>query len=256
MSQPAVSPPVPATPILEAAGLCRSYGAQRVVDGVDLRVARGEIVALMGSNGAGKSTLLGLLAGEILPDQGQVLVAGTDLAVEPEKARARLIHVPQQPPLAPFLSLREHAGILAGLRGLDVAASERDLSALAEAFALSPALGRPVRVLSGGMAHKAALCLGFLAGTPLVLLDEPHAGLDLGSGLALRGLIEERARAGTGFVIATHESAAALALAHRVVVLAAGRVAAVLGPADLAALAGRTADFEAAVLRAMRAPAP
>lgn len=239
------------TPAMLARGVVKRYGSQTVLAGVDVQVEAGEVVVLLGENGAGKTTLMRLLAGELLTDGGHITIGGHDLFTAPEAARAQLIYVGQHPPLAPLASLREHAVALAGLRGLAADWPER-LQHLAETLRLDHALDRPVRALSGGMAHKSALCLAFLSAVPLLMLDEPHTGLDVRSALALRDLIRTARAGGTALLLASHLAEATLAVADRAIVLAGGRVVRQFDHAALQALGGDARAFEQQVLAAMQ----
>ncbi len=237
--------------VLRAKGVVRRFGARAVVDGADLDLAAGEIVVLLGENGAGKTTLMRTLSGELSLDGGSVHIVGVDLGQDAERARRGLIYVSQRPALAPLASLREHAEALAGFRGLDSAAWPRELADLAEALRLGDGLDAPIRALSGGMPHKAALALGLLARTPIAMFDEPHTGLDVRSALALRDLIATRRVAGTAFLLASHLAEATLALADRALVLRGGRVGRAFGRDELAGFGGDARAFELAVLSAM-----
>ncbi len=237
-------------PVLQAAGLSKRYGDKVVLSRVDLRLHASEILVLLGENGAGKTTLMRLLAGELPADAGDVAVLGVDLRRQAEQARAQLVYVAQHPPLAPLCSLREHAAAMAGFRGL-APQWPAELTELAATFRLDRALDLPIRSLSGGMAHKAALCLAFLSRAPLILLDEPHTGLDVRSALALRDLICARRDQGTAFVLASHMAEATLAVATRAAVVAGGVLARQFEPAELAEFAGDARRFEQAVLQAM-----
>ncbi len=250
-----MSEPIPTTPILTARAVTKRYGAHQVLRGLDLDLTRGHVTVVLGENGAGKTTLMRVLAGDLLADTGTITIDGQDLHRTPQAARSRLIHVAQHPPLAPLLSLREHAQALIAFRQLDAARAQADLVGLTAALHLSHALDRPVRALSGGMAHKAALVLAFMAHTPLVMLDEPHAGLDVRSALALRTLILEARAAGTAFLLASHLAEATLAVADRALVLSQGGVALDLDAAGLREFAGDARQFEQAVLGAMGEPA-
>lgn len=243
------------THVLAAHNLTVHYGERPVLDGLELLLNPQEITVVLGENGAGKSTLLRALAGELALSTGTLKIGGTleigthDALQQPELAAQKLIHIAQHPPLAPLLTPREHVQALVAFRQLvDV---EARMLTVAEALRLTPVLDRPVRALSGGTMHKVALMLAFLAQTPLILLDEPHAGLDVRSALALRQLIREERDRGTCFLLASHLAEATLAIADRALVLARGQWALQLGKADLAEFQGDARRLEAAVLQAM-----
>jgi ABC-2 type transport system ATP-binding protein len=237
--------------VLQATGVRKRFGGRDVLAGVDLALQPGTVTVVLGENGAGKTTLLRVLAGDAPADGGTVQIQGVSLVDEADRARAGLIYVAQHPPLAPLLTLREHAQALTSFRDLAPAEADADLQRLSRALHLHEALDRPVRALSGGMAHKAALVLALMARTPLVLLDEPHSGLDVRSALALRGLIAEARAAGTAFLLASHLAEATLALADRALVLARGDWTLDLDAQALAAFGGDARRFEAQVLAAM-----
>lgn len=248
-SQPGTVPA--GQPLLQATSVQKCYGPHLVLAGVDLTLDAAQVTVILGENGAGKTTLMRVLAGDLPADGGRIAILGYDLEGAPEAARKGLVYVAQHPPLAPLLSLREHAEALVAFRGLDPTQATADLLALAGVFTLGHALDKPVRALSGGMAHKAALTLAFLARTPLVLLDEPHAGLDVRSALALRRLIQGRRAEGTAFLLASHLAEATLAVADRALVLRQGQLVLDLDAKDLKAFDGSARAFEQAVLAAM-----
>lgn len=237
--------------VLAGRGLHKHYGPHHVLRGVDLTVHRGEIAVLLGENGAGKTTLLRVLSGELAADSGLVVVGGIDLRSQLDAGRSKLVYVSQRPPLAPLLSLHEHAVALARFRQQPQDATLAQLQQAATALRLDHALHTPIRALSGGMTHKAALCLAFCADVPLRILDEPHTGLDVRSALALRELIRERQALGESFLLASHLSEATLALADSAVVLSGGQLVRRFDGTELQAFGGDARAFEQAVLAAM-----
>jgi ABC-2 type transport system ATP-binding protein len=249
---PGSNPPLTAgVPMLACRGLSKRFGSHVVLKDVDLSIAPGEILVLLGENGAGKTTLMRLLSGELLPDAGTIEIQGLDLHAQPRQARARLIYVSQRPPLAPLASLREHALALGEFRGLVADRLAAELAELAEMFSLTRAVDLPVRSLSGGMAHKAALTLALIAQAPLVLLDEPNTGLDVRSSLALRQRILAQRAAGTTFVLASHLAEATLAVADRAIVVARTGLARTFEREELLSFDGDARAFEHQVLQAM-----
>ena len=244
-------------PVLTARDLRVHYGPTPVLAGLDLDLHPGEVTVVLGENGAGKSTLLRALATELPLHGGQLHIRGVDAVRDPAAATHHLIHIAQHPPLSPVQTAREHLTALTTFRGLDPARVAADLGPTAAALRVDSVLDRPIRALSGGTAHKVALLLALVSHAPLVILDEPHAGLDVRSSLALRALIRDRRDAGTSFLLASHLAEATLALADRALVLRRGapgegaRWALALDKAALDAFAGNARAFEDAVLAAM-----
>jgi putrescine transport system ATP-binding protein len=218
-----------AGPLLRLEGVTRRFGATLALDGLSLDVMPGEFLALLGGSGSGKSTLLRIVAGFEPADAGRVLLQGRDITALPPHARPVSL-VFQSYALFPHLSVFDNVAY--GLRREGVARSEI-ARRVAEALALVGLTGlerrRPAQ-LSGGQRQRVALVRSLVKRPPLLLLDEPLAALDAGlrerTGLELRAL--QRAT-GAGFVMVTHDQSEALALADRVAVLEAGRLAQ-LGP--------------------------
>lgn len=163
--------------------LCRHFGhlqvsPVRAVDGVNLVVPRGSIVALVGPDGAGKTTLLRLLTAALRPTSGTAIVAGFDLATHAEEAKACLGYMPQRFSLYGDLSVDENLAFYAALYGVEADQIEARATRLLESFRLTAFRGRLARELSGGMKQKAALACTLLHAPALLLLDEPTAGVD------------------------------------------------------------------------------
>lgn len=251
-----VQPPAPQSPTLpegEAGILLEnvtfSYpDGTQALEGVSLRVAPGELVALVGPSGAGKSTLVALLLGFERAQQGRVVVAGVDPAVDPDAARRRVALVPQRPHL--FLG-----SIADNLRLADPDAEQEQLEMAAEVAgllavvsALPAGFDTPVGErgadLSGGEAQRVAVARALLRNAPVVVLDEPTSNLDLASEAAVRRGIEVLSRDRAVLVIAHRFST--IASADRVVVLEGGRVVESGPPAELLRRQGLLARMAAA----------
>jgi ABC-2 type transport system ATP-binding protein len=193
-----------------------------VLRGVDLDVAAGEIVGLLGANGAGKSTLVRALAGQVRAE-GMIAVGGTDVARTPQ-ARQRIGLVPQELGLHPHLTPAETLevfGRLLGLRGALLA--ERTSWALAAA-ALEGVRDRRVAVLSGGYRRRLNLAVALLDRPALVVLDEPTVGVDPPARLVMDRLLDTLRQLGAGILLITHDLEQAEALCDRVAFLRAGRL--------------------------------
>ncbi len=205
-------------------------GGKAVLDGVSVALNAGEVTALVGPNGAGKSTLLSCLAGLRAPSAGAVRLDDQAIAALGERERARLIgYLPQSPEIAWRLDVQTfvrlgrtaHRGVF-GESPADAAAVDRALEdAQMTAFA-----GRDVTTLSGGERARALIARA-LAGEPAWLLaDEPLTGLDLGHQLHAAALLRTIAGSGVGVVASLHDLAFAARVAHRVLVMAEGRIVA------------------------------
>ena len=207
--------------VLTAHGLGADRGGRAVLDAVDLELRRGEVVALLGPNGAGKSTLVGLLAGLEAPDRGSVERSG------------RVAAVLQAPALARRTAL---ANVEAGLAWWGVPRRERRRRALRalETVGAGELAGRHARALSGGEARRVHLARSLAVEPDALLLDEPFAGLDVGSraDLLYDAASVLRTERRTTLVV-VHDRAEAWALADRVVVMLEGRLAAEGSPQEV-----------------------
>lgn len=244
-------------PLLIARDLTVQYGPLPVLSGLNLELLPGQVTVVLGENGAGKSTLLRTLALELPMMSGHLTLGGVDAATNPERAAQMLIHVAQHPPLAGSLTANEHLQAMADLRSLEAGQLKSRVEEVATALRIDAVLDRPVRALSGGTAHKVALLLALVSEARLVILDEPHSGLDVRSSLALRELIRAKRDRGTTFLLASHLAEATLAIADRALVLARGapgtgaRWALDLDEAQLQGFGGNARALEEAVLAAM-----
>jgi len=211
--------------VLKVRGVHKSYGQVKALNGVDLDVGRGEIVALLGPNGAGKSTLVSVIAGLRKPDEGGVWLNGIDAGAHPDLARRQLGLAPQETGIYPTVSVLDNLrffGELAGLRRRDL---KRRTDEVAEAFSLSDLLDRRARHLSGGEVRRLHTAMIVLHRPPLLLLDEVTAGVDVQTRNQLLDLIGSLADQGSAVVYSTHYLHEIETLgAHQVVILHEGRV--------------------------------
>jgi ABC-2 type transport system ATP-binding protein len=211
--------------VLKVRGVHKSYETVRALNGVDLDVDQGEIVALLGPNGAGKSTLVSVIAGLCKPDRGEIRLNGIDTATHPGLGRRQLGLSPQETGIYPILSVRDNLrffGELAGLRKRD---RERRVEEVAAAFSLRGLLDRQARKLSGGEARRLHTAMIVLQRSPLLLLDEVTAGVDVQTRKQLLDLVGSLARQGSAVLYSTHYLHEVEALgAQRVAILLEGRV--------------------------------
>jgi heme ABC exporter ATP-binding subunit CcmA len=209
-------------PLIRVSGLVRVFGAQRVLDGVDLDVAAGEAVALLGPNGAGKTTLLKIVATLLRPTRGTATVGGHDCVRDAESVRAILGVVAHGTYVYEDLTARENLAFWIRLAG-GAAARDALTGALADVHLEQHADTR-VRTFSAGMRRRLALARLTLRQPRVLLLDEPFAGLDQRARKWLEGWLETFKAAGGALLITTHSFGRELGAADRLAILAGGRV--------------------------------
>ncbi len=217
--------------MISASGISKRFGYRMALHLVDLEVGKGEIVALLGPNGAGKSTLLRILATLTKPTFGEASIAGFRIAYQSAAARANIGFVAHQPFIYDDLNAQANLAFYARLYALKQ--PSRRIQELLKQFDLA---GRdePVRAFSRGMQQRLALARALLHKPRVLLLDEPHSGLDRDGLDLLDETLRAQARKGTAILLATHDLARAQRLARRVEVLAGGKLLASFGGAKLA----------------------
>jgi heme ABC exporter ATP-binding subunit CcmA len=212
-----------ADPLVRVTGLRKAFGAHRVLDGVTIEVRGGEAVALLGANGAGKTTLLRILATLARPTRGAATVLGHDCARAPEKVRPYIGLVAHGAYVYEDLTALENLRFWTALAGLPA-----DAAALAAALAaveLERFAAERVRTFSAGMKRRLSLARFVLSRPRVLLLDEPFAGLDQRAKKWLGEYLESFKARGGAIVMATHSFGRELAVADRIVILAAGALA-------------------------------
>jgi len=207
----------------------KRYGERRAVFGLDLEVRAGEVVALLGPNGSGKTTSLKCAAGLLRPTRGRVLVGEPPAPAHEAAARRAIAFLPQKVAFPDALTGREVLEFHRRLRG----ASGGRVAEVLEQTELTAAANRPVATYSGGMVQRLGLGVVALAEAPALLLDEPTASLDQAGVAAFYQLAEQRRARGLTLLFSSHQRDDVERLAERVAVLIDGRLAAVLGRAEL-----------------------
>ena len=222
-------------PALRVEGLGKDFGERAALRALDLEVARGEIVALLGHNGAGKTTAVRLLNGVLGADRGRAEVLGLDPWREGTALRRRTGVATERPSLDPRISARANLRLYAALYGVPPDAEAARIDAVLDRFGLLDRARDPVRDYSKGMTQRLALARCALHEPELYFLDEPSAGLDPLAARELRGWIASLAREQARTVLlCTHDLGEAQRLADRVAVLRRGDLAALGTPGELA----------------------
>lgn len=200
-------------------GLVKRFGKRAAVDGLSFDVAAGEIVGLLGPNGAGKSTTFFCTAGLLRPDAGTFEWDGQRLGAQ----RGRIVAlIPETPDVYPLLTVWEHLVFVAKSCRLPAGWEPRARDLL-ERFALADRRDTLGQELSKGMRQKTLIAATVLAGTPVVLFDEPMIGLDPLGQRELREIVADLRARGTALLISTHMIEQARAICDRVVIMKAGR---------------------------------
>ncbi len=233
--------------LLEARGVEKSLHGKKVLHGVSLSVAEGEIVGLLGPNGAGKTTLLKILAGVLPPDSGEVVVLGG----RPDSpGTQRLVgYSPQDPGLAERLTGWENLYFYARLHGLSPREARERAMGYIEELGLTRDMDKLVARFSGGMKKKLGFIVSLLNKPRLLLLDEPTAGMDPGARRTVWGIIRREAGRGAGVLLATHYMDEAEKLCDRVYIIDEGRIIAVGSPDELIRRHAAPARIEVRLLR-------
>jgi heme exporter protein A len=223
-------------------GLSKRFGFRWALKNVSFEVKRGEIAAILGPNGAGKSTLLRILATLTKPTLGEYMVAGSMLPKEAIEARKQIGYLAHHPLLYEDLSAEQNLAFFARL--YKIKKPERRISNLLKIFNLELRRKEPVRNFSRGMQQKLALARTLLHKPRVLLLDEPHSGLDGKTVAVIDKMLISLARSGKTILFATHDLQRAQHLARKIFVLADG---------ELIIASRRTSSVSSIYARAFRA---
>jgi ABC-2 type transport system ATP-binding protein len=206
----------PASPLARLTGARKQFGKIRALDGLDLTVRRGELLAVLGPNGAGKSTAISLLLGLERPDAGSVELFGLD--PQDLEARRRIGIMMQEVSLSPVARPRELIAQVASYYP-----SPYDVDAVIRRLSLESLANRKYQDLSGGQKRQVQFGMAICGRPELLFLDEPSVGLDIQAREALWRVLRELVHEGSSIVLTTHYLEEAEALANRVAVIARGR---------------------------------
>jgi ABC-2 type transport system ATP-binding protein len=219
------------TAAIDIRGLVKRYGTVQALGGVDLAVQPGELFGLLGPNGAGKTTLISILAGLARADAGRAAVLGHDVVDDYRAARRLLGVVPQELVFDPFFTVRETLRIQSGYFGL--ARNDDWIDEVMHHLDLTGKADANMRALSGGMKRRVLVAQALVHRPPVIVLDEPTAGVDVALRQGLWQFVRRLNSAGHTIVLTTHYLEEAETLCDRIAMLKNGRLVALDATADL-----------------------
>ena len=211
--------------MIEVKGLSKRYGDLVAVQNVSFRVQRGDVVGFLGPNGAGKTTTMRMLTGFIPPSAGSVCIAGHDMEHEPIAARRSIGYLPETPPVYPEMRVVDYVNYVAAIK--DVARSERaeKVDNALEACGLVAERRRVIGTLSKGFRQRVGLAQAVVHEPPVLILDEPTAGLDPVQIVEIRNLIQELAQQeGRTVILSTHILSEVELICQRVLLISLGEI--------------------------------
>ncbi|HSV35681.1 MAG TPA: ABC transporter ATP-binding protein [Ramlibacter sp.] len=220
------------TPAVAIAGVRKTYGNVQALRGIDFDIRQGEFFGLLGPNGAGKSTLISIIAGLVSADAGSIAVMGSDTVRDFRAARRQLGVVPQELVFDPFFKVRDMLRIQAGYYGCGKE-SWPWIDEMIERLDLADKAHSPMRALSGGMKRRVLVAQALVHKPPVIVLDEPTAGVDVELRQTLWQFIDRLNKQGHTVLLTTHYLEEAEALCGRVAMLKTGRVVALERTSEL-----------------------
>jgi len=220
-----------AEPALRIAGLTRSFRGKRAVDGVDLRVERGEIMGFLGPNGAGKTTVMNMVMGLVRPDGGEIELLGVRGGARDRGVRLRVGYLQEKPRIYPEMAARTYLEFFARLHG--VPQPRQRVATVLDRVGLTAAADRALGTYSRGMQQRACLARVMLHEPEFLLLDEPTLGLDPSGVAGMRDILRGMRAAGTTLFFSSHQLAEMERICDRVAFMKDGKIVASGAPADL-----------------------
>lgn len=222
----AIGPEDTPTPMLRVMNIEKTFGKRKVLDGVSLDVAPGEIVGLLGPNGAGKTVCFYGIMGLLRLDGGRILLAGEDVSAlaMSERGKRGMGYLPQESSIFRGMSVEENIRAVLELRCRDRATLEKRLDALLGEFNIAYVRHTPSGALSGGERRRCEIARAMAADPKVILLDEPFAGVDPLSILDIKAMVRALKRRNVGVLITDHNVHEMLELVDRAYVIHAGRL--------------------------------
>jgi ABC-2 type transport system ATP-binding protein len=212
--------------MLELRHVSKSFSGIPAVDDVSFTARAGEVTGYLGPNGSGKSTTMKMITGLIQMSSGEILFNGEPIQIDPIAYKQRMGYVPEEPHLYAHLTGLEYLTMVGQLRNLPQKRTDERIDGLLRLFYLHSDRHLPISSYSKGMRQKILLSAALMHNPDLVLLDEPFSGLDVGSALVIRSLIQELAVRGKVVVFSSHELETVERVCSHIVILHRGKIVA------------------------------
>jgi len=213
------------TVLVEADGLQKLFGNIAAVNGISLRVKKGEVLGFLGPNGAGKSTTMKMLSGFLEPNAGTASICGHDVQEDPKLAKANLGYLPEGAPAYGEMTPRSFLSFIGEIRGFSGEALTTRIAAASGKAALEDVMDQRIETLSKGFKRRVGIAQAILHNPPVLILDEPTDGLDPNQKFHIRKLIRDMA-ADKAIIVSTHILEEVEAVCTRAIVIAKGRIVA------------------------------
>jgi len=202
----------------------KCYGRLRAVDGISLKVQRGEVFAFLGANGAGKTTTIKMITGLLLPDSGDITVCGHPMSTEADLAKGKIAYVPDQPFLYGKLTAREFMTFVGQMYSIEPGELERRVAEYMEKLAITSFADQLSEGFSHGMKQRVVLAAALLHEPEVLVVDEPMVGLDPRTARSVKDLFRKWADGGRAVFMSTHTLDVAEAIADRIGIINHGRI--------------------------------
>ena len=219
--------------MIEVKNLTKKYGTHIAVDDISFEVHEGEILGFLGPNGAGKSTTMNILTGYLSATNGKVSIHGHDILDEPNKAKANIGFLPEQPPLYPDMTVREYLNFMFDLKKCALP-RQRHIAEICMVLRIEDVYGRLIRNLSKGYKQRVGFAQALIGNPPVLILDEPTVGLDPNQIIEIRTLIRMLGKNHT-IILSSHILSEIEAVCDRIVIINDGKIVANDTTAELSA---------------------
>ena len=210
--------------MIEVKNLTKRYGTHCAVDNISFQVEEGQILGFLGPNGAGKSTTMNILTGYLSPTDGTVTINGYDILEDPNKAKANIGYLPEQPPLYPDMTVREYLDFMYDLKKC-VLPRKRHIAEICKVMKIEDVYGRLIKNLSKGYKQRVGMAQALIGNPPVLILDEPTVGLDPNQIIEIRSLIKVLGKHHT-VILSSHILPEIEAVCDRIVVINEGKIVA------------------------------